>query len=153
LTITNFNAAIVPLELVIFFEADFLDMFQIRGFVSHFTGGKLHSPAWHGKILSFQYDGTDGVVRRTLVELIPEPTEMNGGQAIFRLRLAPRSSTSLQLRILIEAGELVSTTDAPLKDVSAIWERGTRSYDTWLKRLPTITSDNQVWNDLIDRAR
>src|SRR6266849_5233435 len=59
LTVTNFNVTPVPLEMVIFFDADFLDMFQIRGFVLLEKRGVLHPPAWNQNQLNFQYDAID----------------------------------------------------------------------------------------------
>jgi glycogen debranching enzyme len=153
LTITNYNVSSVPLELVIFFGADFLDMFQIRGFLQVHERGTLYPPQWDGNRLTFRYDGIDEVVRRTTVEVSPPPTTLAGGQAIYDLNLAPRSDATLRLRISVELSQGGPPPAAAGIGLSALVERGAQSYARWMQRQPQVVSDNQVWNDLVERSR
>jgi glycogen debranching enzyme len=156
LSVTNFNVMPVPLELVIFFDADFLDMFQIRGFVSGERRGTLRPPTWNGNRLVFTYDGIDGVTRQTQIEFSPLPTIAAAGRAVFDLDLTPKASTTLQLEISIALGNVppigrLGTT--PLAGLSALVESNGESYDRWLGRSPLVVSDNPIWNDLIGGSR
>src|SRR5207302_10839141 len=102
LTITNFNVDAIPLQIVIFFEADFQDIFELRGFVRSGHRGTLHPPRWEGDTLTFQYDGIDNVVRQTHVSFGPGPSQTSAGQATFQLNLGPHSSSTLHPRASIE---------------------------------------------------
>jgi glycogen debranching enzyme len=153
LTITNFNVTTIPLELVIFFDADFLDMFQIRGFVPLRERGTLFPPQWSGNVLTLRYDGIDHVTRETRIELNPPPSSTSGGRAVYDLTLLPRSTASLRLRVdVIVAGQ--SGTSSPTgSSMVTLVEEGIAGYQRWLATQPRITSDNAVWNDLFDRAQ
>jgi glycogen debranching enzyme len=156
LSVTNFNVTPVPLELVIFFDADFLDMFQIRGFVSGERRGVLRPPTWNENRLQFSYEGIDGVSRFTQIEFSPSPLLASGGRAVFDLDLTPKASTTLQLEISVGydktpgAGRLGSS---PLHGLAALVESNAESYDRWIQRSPSVQSDNPIWNDLIDGSR
>lgn len=153
LSITNFNVATVPLELVIFFDADFLDMFHIRGFVPLHERGTLHPPRWEAGVLVLSYEGIDRVVRQTRIELTPPPSSTAGGRAAFDLILEPRSSTTLRLRIGVWLPDQPAEEPTAFTSLVALVERGTSSYQRWLSTQPRISSDNSVWNDLVERAQ
>src|SRR5258708_18596911 len=104
LSVTNFNVMSVPLELVIFFDADFLDMFQIRGFVTVDRRGMRRPPIWNGNRLVFGYEGIDGVTRQTPIAFSPQPNVTTTGRAIFDLDLTPKASRTLQFEISVTLG-------------------------------------------------
>ncbi len=152
LTVTNYNVTPVPLEVAIFFDADFLDMFQIRGFVLVERRGVLHPPVWEGNSLIFRYDGLDGVCRQTRVEFNPAPHVAASGRAVFDLELTPRASFTLSVRISVLAAGIVTNPPGPKSGLSALVESNLASYDRWMTQSPRIVSNNLVWNDLITGA-
>ncbi|MGH2459144.1 MAG: amylo-alpha-1,6-glucosidase [Chloroflexota bacterium] len=151
LTITNFNVTPMPIELVVFFDSDFADMFQIRGFLQVSERGTLYPPTWDEGSLVFRYDGIDGITRRTIVDFSPGPTREAGGQATYDLNLEPRSSTSLRLRVRTATSKTVESADG-LPELATLVERGTADYEHWLEEHPAMHTDNQVWDDLVKRA-
>jgi len=152
LSITNFHIADIPLELAIYFDADFKDIFELRGFVTRFSRGVLHDPIWNSSDLLFQYDGTDGVTRKTTVRFEPLPAIRNRGQVVYSLNLAARSTVTLRVHLTVElTGTSLPTVST--RNLSALVERGNAEYQHWLAPQPKITSDNHVWNDLIKRSR
>jgi glycogen debranching enzyme len=154
LTITNFNVEAVPIELVVFFDADFADMFQIRGFVEVPERGNLHAPAWNDGVLTFRYDGVDQVSRFTRIQLTPAPTRCVGGQVLYDIllepRASPRSSATLRFRIAVSTGPAPAALSLP--DLTQLVEHGAQAYERWLRSQPHVRSDNPVWDDLIRRA-
>jgi len=153
LSITNFNVSEVPLELAIYFDADFKDMFELRGFVTDFTRGVLHEPTWDGNCLYFQYDGLDGIVRKTTVHFDPLPENRNRGQVVYRILLPARSTQTLRLHLTVELSTVPAPPDATSRNLGALVEHGDEEYNRWARRQSRILSDNQSWNDLIDRSR
>ena len=150
LTVTNFNVTPMPIELVVFFDADFADMFQIRGFLQVSERGTLFPPTWNDGALVFRYLGIDGITRQTTIEFSPCPTVRAGGQATYDLNLDPRSSTTLRLRVSVATSE--AEPKGSLPDLVTLVERGTAEYERWLEEQPTMQTDNQVWDDLVRRA-
>ncbi len=99
ITVTNHMRRVVTVELWLLLEADFADIFEVRGAPRARRGTMLPVQAERDR-LEFAYRGLDGATYRTLARLIPEPTSMDGGQPRFRLVLQPGESTTLELIIL-----------------------------------------------------
>lgn len=152
LTITNFSVNPIPIELVTFFDADFADMFQIRGFVPAPERGELFPPSWNGNRVVFSYRGIDSLLRTTTIEFDPPPTSHSGGQVVFDLNLGPRSATTLRLKILVGVSDRTAPSKSSLPDLPTLVQHGTEDYERWLRELPTTRTDNQVWDDLVRRA-
>ena len=98
LRIKNYHS--VPLEVVIelTFDADFRDMFEVRGLRRHKRGTRL-APKVDGDTLTLAYYGLDEVLRKTIVRFEHSPTRLEGGTARFRLSLAPRERKVLRFSI------------------------------------------------------
>jgi glycogen debranching enzyme len=152
LAINSFNVTAVPLQLVIFFDADFLDMFEIRGFVRSGGRGTLHPPRWEGDELVFRYDGIDRVTRQTRVAFAPGPTTRTEGRAVYDLDLGAHSAVTLRLRVAIELSDRPADARA-LPGLSTLVEAGRESYARWMQRQPGVETDNAVWDDLVERSR
>ena len=150
LEVTNYNVTPVPIEMVIFFDADFADMFQIRGFTPAPARGTLFPPKWEGNELVFRYDGIDQISRYTRIEFSPPPTTMVGGQIIYDLTLEPRKPITLRLRVSVATSEEKDPTTIP--ELATLVERGTEDYDRWLEAQPALRSDNTVWDEMVRRA-
>ena len=98
-------SAAIPFEidLRLDFDADFADIFEVRGAKRERRGRRLHEEASEACLL-FGYEGLDGVTRRTRVSFDPPPQELSGRQARYHLSLAPRQSITLLVAIACELG-------------------------------------------------
>src|SRR5919109_1826619 len=70
LTFENFNFAPVDFVVELNMDADFVDVFQVRGCARH-TSGQHYQPVVRGNTIRFYYRGLDKVVRQTIAELDP----------------------------------------------------------------------------------
>src|SRR5215469_6044021 len=77
LTFENFNFTELELLIELAYEADFLDVFQVRG-VAREHAGHYYQPIANRDCLIFHYRGRDGIARETLVHLSPNPEQMTG---------------------------------------------------------------------------
>ncbi|MBI2933338.1 MAG: amylo-alpha-1,6-glucosidase [Planctomycetes bacterium] len=75
--IHNYAAAPVEVSLSLSFDADFADIFEVRGMRREKRGRTLPAesgPDW----VALAYEGLDGVVRRTRIRIAPSPAEISG---------------------------------------------------------------------------
>ncbi len=95
------NYAQVPVEIPLefLFEADFADVFEVRGFKRASHGQRLE-PELAADSLTFLYQGLDGVRRFTRVSFQSQPASLKPGHASFVLTLEPGGRKELEVRIV-----------------------------------------------------
>src|SRR5690606_30698825 len=86
--ITHHGLAPVQLTLALRFDADFVDLFEVRGTARERRGIRRPARA-KGHELLFGYRGLDGQERSTRVRLDPAPTAWHGSEARLDLALEP----------------------------------------------------------------
>ncbi len=141
----------LPVELWI--EADFADLFEVRGLVREHRG-EVIPPLVDGGTVRFAYLGEDGVRRETLVELDPPPFEVEvtgpfAAVARYRLPLMAQGRAVLN----VTATPIVNDV-APARQTFDVAEAQLRqSYDEWEQECASITTDSTDFNELLDRGR
>ena len=88
LTFENFNFTELELQIELVYEADFMDVFQVRG-VAREKPGHYYQPIAHRDSMVFHYCGRDNIARETLVHLSPVPEQVNGTTALWKVKLPP----------------------------------------------------------------
>ena len=84
--LTNYAADPIALPVVIRFDADFRDMFEVRG-ARRRQRGRLHPPEVDGQTVRFAYEGLDGVARSSVVAFSDPPTTLSAREALFEISL------------------------------------------------------------------
>src|SRR6185369_12136297 len=97
-TFENFNLKAVDFTVEIVFDADFVDVFQVRG-VARKQHGQYYKPLAEDGTLTFSYRGLDGVLRQTVVTVSPKPASMLERTAHWDLHLEPLKRVSLEVHI------------------------------------------------------
>jgi glycogen debranching enzyme len=100
LTFQNYKLEPVDFPVTLSFDAAFEDIFAVRGMPAK-KRGKLHPPAWHGGVLSFVYDGSDGVRRCVHIQFEPAPQKTEKAAAHFDLSLRARESAQLRISLVL----------------------------------------------------
>jgi glycogen debranching enzyme len=98
LTFENFNFHELELAIELACEADFMDVFQVRG-VARQELGHYYKPVAHHDSLIFHYHGRDEVVRETMIHFSPAPEKIEGSTARWTLKLPPFKRFQLQTTI------------------------------------------------------
>jgi glycogen debranching enzyme len=149
--VKNYNRHPVQLTLTFTLAADFADIFEVRGIARDVEG--QHEPPWaEGRHARFAYKGRDGVGRETMIEFDPEPDriEVSGDRIVaeFVVRLAAHQT------------KLISTTFDPVIDEvlpiptefdSAVHQLR-RSYEDWEREATQISTDNELFDQLLIRG-
>jgi glycogen debranching enzyme len=95
----SYAAEPVSLEVEFQYESDFADIFEVRG-AHRLRRGDLLAPVLERRAgVVLRYAGLDGVERRTHIEFSPAPQVLESAAAVFRLELAPRETTTLDVSV------------------------------------------------------
>ncbi len=99
--VTNYALRPVAVPLSVRFDADFKDVFEVRGTRRPVRGERL--PDTIGREYVMAYRGLDGVERRSRVRWSETADSIAKGTVEFLLHLDPRSAASIELDITYEA--------------------------------------------------
>ncbi|TKD00403.1 glycogen debranching N-terminal domain-containing protein [Polyangium fumosum] len=147
LTFQNYNRFPVTLDVELHFEADFSDMFEVRGIVQGARKGKPHAPEHMPAVLRFRYDGADGLARRTEVRFDPKPDRLAASTASYRIELRPGGSTCITLGVSVDASPLTNP-NGP-----AVPRRALTGYKQWLAGQVGVETSNSLFNAIFAKAR
>ncbi|MBA2847672.1 amylo-alpha-1,6-glucosidase [Thermosulfuriphilus ammonigenes] len=104
LEVENFGLCAVELAISYSFEADYADIFEVRG-LKRARRGRFFSPEVTSDEVVFSYQGLDGVRRRTKLRFEPSPDTLTANEALFRLSLRPRESKTIFVSVACLRGE------------------------------------------------
>ena len=76
IAIRNFSSETRRLRMDVSFDADFKDIFEVRG-TKRKRRGKLRSKTVDRRTVAFEYDGLDAISRTTTLRFIPEPSRLS----------------------------------------------------------------------------
>ena len=97
LRVQNYHQREVELVVDLHFDADFADLFEVRGSRRRRRGSRLAPKAGDGS-LTLSYLGLDEVTRQTIVRFHDRPESIKQGRARFRLHLPPGEARRAALR-------------------------------------------------------
>jgi glycogen debranching enzyme len=107
----NYSTQPNPLWLAFRFEADFADIFEVRGTRRRHRGQRLNNQT-EAQALVLAYEGLDGVKRLTRVSFSVKPEKIENGEAAFWYELQPGKEWNLSLTIACERSDQKMTISA-----------------------------------------
>jgi glycogen debranching enzyme len=161
LTIHNYNTTSVSFELSLSFEADFSDLFEIRGFNRKQRGELLRrvhpekqdvTTAINNE-LTLAYQGLDGSILESHIQFAHRlPDYLKGYTAIWQIELESHASCQIGYRLeMLMNNRPVSRVNSPMALFQAkaaeIMEE-----DHWRSQITQIRTDNPKINQAIERA-
>jgi glycogen debranching enzyme len=142
---TNYGHTTVELPLCFSYDADFFDMFEVRGLTRSRRGQRL-KPILAEKCVEFQYRGLDDIVRRSVISFSETPNSLTESQACFKIRVAPGRQSDVFIEIGAQADappsekkfyEAGVQARAPMREKLRRGARVSTSgplFDTWLAK-------------------
>lgn len=94
----NFGSDTVSFSIGFHFEADFVDLFEVRG-TQRGKRGQVFTPHAGERSIFMEYLGLDAIRRTTEIEFSIQPSMLQEGDAEFHLTLAAHERVSFQIRI------------------------------------------------------
>jgi glycogen debranching enzyme len=147
LRIWNYGLFPVEVSFSLQFEADFADVFEVRGLKRERRGRRLEDVIEDGTIL-LAYEGLDGVIRRTRLECSPKPKEFSRSQVSFAAHLQPKEEAMFFLTVSCESASTIpyrlSYDNALVEAESAL--KAAEAQDC------EIYTSNEWFNDWLNRS-
>ncbi|MES2483012.1 MAG: amylo-alpha-1,6-glucosidase [Pseudomonadota bacterium] len=158
----------VSFELSLKFDADFVDLFEVRGAVRARRGQRLATTRHctpEGATMRLAYRGLDGLVRRSHVRLRPQPAVLEENEARWSVELKPQGEFHLYCEVgcEIEAADDRHSGDAPgahgaparaqvLRDYDSAYRLNTEARARLELRRCRIETSNPLMNSWLDRS-
>ncbi|MBI4477558.1 MAG: amylo-alpha-1,6-glucosidase [Acidobacteria bacterium] len=99
--LSNYGLNRVALSLRIHFDADFADIFEVRGITRAERGRRLNDRADLGTVV-LAYEGLDGRVRTTRIECFPPPQRTTPSLIDYAVEIVPHETTTINLSVHCE---------------------------------------------------
>jgi glycogen debranching enzyme len=103
LRVYNYGRAAADVAIEIDLDADFADIFEVRGLQRPRRGRRLPTQIMKDALV-LGYEGLDGRVRRTRFLFEPVPSRLSEREACFDLRLEPHAEVSYRWAVFCEDG-------------------------------------------------
>ncbi|RXA19573.1 amylo-alpha-1,6-glucosidase [Methanosarcina sp. MSH10X1] len=150
-TIRNFNTFPVTLNLTFELDADFADMFTIRG-IAPPTAAEVLPARFDGKNLYLSYEGEDKRLRNTIIAFEPSPTRVEGKICTFELKIAAHGLQTVNLEISVEEIKPGQEPERPVENPDQRMNQIMRSYVEALECCENIPTSNEIFNSIMVRS-
>jgi len=147
LRVMNFASGKVFLSLSYEFDADFVDIFEVRGSRRE-RQGQQQEPQVSRSSVQFVYCGLDRVVRETRLNFYPQPSQISAKSACFELEVQPRAEAFIYLDICCEPGRECR----PPRSYRQALGQTKNLHETLDARLCRVTSSNERFTEWISRS-
>jgi glycogen debranching enzyme len=147
LRVRSFALEPIQFTLALLFNADFVDIFEVRGFERTHSGERL-DPVLSDDSVTLSYRGLDDLVRTTSIHFSPEPALVDSGEARFIVSLPPGGEEVFDLRVACDgfaAADLGAGYDEAAEAArSALASRAAGGF--------AVDTSNEQFNDWLERA-
>ncbi|AZB42451.1 amylo-alpha-1,6-glucosidase [Bacillus sp. FJAT-42376] len=148
ITLKNYFPKAVSFSIELAFEADFKDMFIVRGFQSGHVGERA-GQAINENAFSIHYEGADQISRSTVVSWDKKPDDIQEhGLIAYHFDLEHGQEDSFTVKIQPLAGN--GTKDILSREEAL--EKLTLSYEEWQQSSTTVKTDLVPLQNLLDRG-
>ncbi len=177
LEISNYSTSTISFELSISYDADFADLFEVRGFYRDKRGKLLrqieptfveegleasvdgssppqsHSFGSGEKALTMAYQGKDGLIMESRIQFQHRlPDYFKGYTAVWQLELASHETQKLGYRVnMLTNNKPSSTVSAPVT-LGQAKAAETMEEQHWVQQITSIRADKSYFNRIIERA-
>jgi glycogen debranching enzyme len=149
LRIHNYGRVAMDVSFAIEFDADFADIFELRGMNREHRGRRLETQVTKDRLV-LAYEGLDNRLRRTRIVFDPPPTRLNESVATFQIRLESGKDASYRCAIACEVDGDSRNEIRPCYE--SVVEEATSALERVRAREPQIVTGNEQFNDWLNRS-
>lgn len=143
----NYFPKKVEFSISFHFDADFQDMFIVRGFQTGRTGNKSGVDT-HSRKMEISYIGADKVKRVTRILWDMDAEVVEEGKLSFPLQLESQE----EIVITFTIAPIIDGKEPVLRPVDQALAELHQSYDKWRQNSTQIESDHDLFNQVVDRG-
>ena len=147
LLLVNHGLEDLDVPMRIGFDADFADLFEVRGILREKKGQRLEEQV-EGSSVLMSYQGLDHVIRRTTVQSDLRPIQLSPTDMEFELVVRPKERVSLQLEICCSAEAGMRASVGYTEALSS----ASSELATMAREFPELSSNNSRFSDWIVRS-
>lgn len=148
LRVRNHSPETRRLRLDLRFEADFADLFEVRGTQRKWRG-TLHPPVVQADSVLLSYTGLDGVRRVTFLRFDPAPDQLRGDQAVFELCLPPQGGCTIHLEVSCTDAEAAQP---PARRFRKAIREARHALRHSAMRMASVATSNEIFNEVVRRS-
>jgi glycogen debranching enzyme len=165
LEICNYSTSPVCFELSLSFDADFADLFEVRGSKRAQRGQILRevkeepksslepSRSARSAELTLAYQGIDESLAESYIQFVHhQPDEFKGYTAVWQLELASHETQKLGYRLQMFVNKKLTSKVNPPATLVQAKALELLEEQTWSQQVTRIHSDDPVFNQILDRA-
>ena len=145
--VVNYGLDAVEFHFSFEFDADYLDIFEVRG-LKRESRGYLQEPVVGEDNVILSYRGLDGIIRKTCLQFLPKPVYIDSHYARFLIKLAPHEQTDFFLTISCQSAEKARTQETY---DNACTQMRKRFHGLRADRC-TVETSNEQFNDWLNRS-
>jgi glycogen debranching enzyme len=150
LTFENFNLHEVLLAIEITYEADFMDVFQVRG-VARKQLGHYFRPVIDRNSIMFHYCGLDGIARDSCIHFSPAPEKVEGTTVHWRIKLPPFKQFQIQVNLAPQVQTKHCRAGRP--DFTQQLRTRREAYAAWESRSAHFNSSNSIFDQMMGTCK
>ena len=149
-TFLNFNRSLVFLSIELFFDADFADVFEVRG-MKRAQHGQFYRPVQDGNCLIFVYRGLDDTLRQTVIEMNPTPTSMGDRSGQWQFDLGAGEKNQIDITVYPVIGEASQKDRTAIQFSNCLSTRRAR-YANWEAQATHFSSSHGIFDAVLGTA-
>ena len=142
----NYDDTARTVRIELRFDADFRDLFEVRGSRRPRRGQRSVRIAGEDGV-DFDYTGLDGRRRHTRLRFAPAPRRLEANVAIFDIRLEPDERRSIMVAVSCSEGDA-----PPPSGFMTAYRDARRSLRARTRAIATVESDNSIFNEVVCRS-
>jgi len=148
ITFMNYGKDPVELPITLTFDADYRDIFEVRGYKTRERRGDALPTEYGEQSMTLRYRGLDDVERVTEIRFLEMPDEIADQTARFTLHLVPHEEVTLNLQIVPREG------DEEREAVSYVHARHAleTSYTNWLQQNTVVSTTSDLFDAMFQRS-
>jgi glycogen debranching enzyme len=149
LVIRNFAFLRTRVRLELRFDADFADLFEVRGMHRERRGERLATVIAEDRVI-LAYRGLDGLVRSTRLAFEPAPQSLTANGAVFDMELEPHGRITIFVEV--DCDPTHEGARQPREAFLAAFVQTKRTLRATAARSAVITSRNEEFDEAVKRS-
>ena len=151
----SFHNAEVKLTVELCFDADFMDIFQVRGLLRG-KSGQYYAPQVREAAVRFYYEGLDERSRVTDIGFDPAPQTLEGKRASWSFVLPPRDHktlrTTIAMSVRTNTAECEYTEASFGKTLETVSPHVASEHDAWTENCTHFRSDDEIFDTMLQTS-